>query len=343
MVGLGQVADVHLQAYRHTESVRVVSVCDVRQELAERIAATTGATAFANHRDLLDADGIDLVLVLAPARWHRAIVEDVASAGMHVFTEKPLAVTVDDARAMVSACARAGVKLFYGSCYRYLPAIVAARRLIDEGRLGQVQLLTERICGGDGLEGWTELGPSHYPIGGPGGHGMGLVDHGIHLIDIFPWLVRAEIVSVCGRGQRSGAPPVNEWMHMQLANGADAQLQYSLATFATDVPDRPCAEGRSVVEGDSPPAAGGWGTSSAAFHINGTRASLRVHYYANELYLFDRKGTHRFVLEDRPFPDHFRVQIEDCARAIREGAPAPIPGEAGVAALDALWRVYGSS
>lgn len=343
MVGLGQVADVHLQAYRHTKAVRVVSVCDVRQELAEQIAATTGATAFTNHRDLLDAGGIDLVLVLAPARWHRAIVEDVAAAGVHVFSEKPLAVAVDDARAMVGACARAQVKLFYGSCYRYLPAIVAARLLIDEGRLGQVQLLTERINGGDGLEGWSELGPSHYPIGGPGGHGMGLVDHGIHLIDIFPWLVRTEVVNVYGRGQRSGAPPVNEWMHMQLSNGADACLQYSLATFATDGQHGRCAgDGRGGIEDHSLPAAGGWATS-AAVHIYGTRASLRVHYYANELQLFDRDGAHRVMLEDRPFPDHFRVQIEDCARAIREGAPAPVPGEAGVAALDALWRVYGPS
>ena len=176
-------------------------------------------------------------MVLTPASTHRQIVEAAAGKGIDVFCEKPIAVTVEDAQAMVSACDRAAVRLFYGSCYRYLPAVIKARKLIQQGAIGQVQLLTEQAIGGHGIDGYQQLAPIHYPIGGPGGPGMGLVDHGVHLIDIFPWLTDSSIVAAHGRGQISGEPAGSEYMAMQLSNGAVGHLLYNAATFSAGLPN----------------------------------------------------------------------------------------------------------
>ena len=65
---------------------------------------------------------------------------------------------------------------------------------------------------------------------------MGLVDHGIHMIDTFPWLMDTEICTVRGRGNISGETPTTETMHMDFANGAVGRLVYNDLTFSTDLP-----------------------------------------------------------------------------------------------------------
>lgn len=172
LIGLGSVANAHLTAIRALDTVQLVSLCDVREAHAQRAASDFSARQYTDYRDLLDAGGIDLVMVLTPASTHRVIVEAAAASGAHVFCEKPLAVTVSDGQAMIAACATAGVKLFYGSCYRYLPAVRKARELIVAGAIGRIQLMTEQVIGGNGIEGCRQLAPTHYPIGGPGGAGM---------------------------------------------------------------------------------------------------------------------------------------------------------------------------
>ena len=136
IIGLGGVAQVHLHAFECLSNLRIVSVCDVRLEVAHYVAEKYQAQAFTDYSDLLTAGGYDLVLVLTPASTHRDIVKAVASAGFHVFCEKPIAVTLEDAEVMVAACQQAQVKLFYGSCYRYLPAVKKAYELIQSGAIG---------------------------------------------------------------------------------------------------------------------------------------------------------------------------------------------------------------
>jgi UDP-N-acetyl-2-amino-2-deoxyglucuronate dehydrogenase len=176
------------------------------------VAADFAARPYTEYRDLIDAGGIDLAIVLTPASTHRVIVEAAAASGAHVFCEKPLAVTVSDGQAMIAACAAAGVKLFYGSCYRYLPAVRKARELIVAGAIGRIQLMTEQVIGGNRSEGYRQLGPIHYPIGGPGGAGMGLMDHGIYLIDVFSWFAGSAPVRAVGNVHIAGSPAQTEFL-----------------------------------------------------------------------------------------------------------------------------------
>lgn len=341
IVGLGRVSEVHLRAYEGIEGLEIAAVCDVREEIAETKARRYGARAYTDYAALIAAGGFDLIMVLTPAASHREIVEAAARAGVHVFCEKPLAVTIADAEAIVRACSDAGVKLFYGSCYRYLPAVRTARELIRSGAVGDVQLMTEQLIGGAGFAGYKPLGPAHYPHGGPGGADMGLVDHGIHLIDAFSWITGSGIVRVEGRGQISGAPPIGETITLYFESGALGILTYCAATFNATLPNEGIfSEGCGYLSDGSISESGSWESEPGSISVYGTTGSLRILQYANALFVHDAKGLRRIALRGRPAFGHFATQLEDCIAAVRDDRPPSIGGEDGVAALKAMLQVY---
>jgi len=81
----------------------------------------------------------DVVVVATPARPHQDIVQFAASRGCHVLCEKPLATDATEARAMLEAVDRRGLKHGYGATSRYAPALVEARRLVNEGSIGDLR------------------------------------------------------------------------------------------------------------------------------------------------------------------------------------------------------------
>lgn len=341
LIGLGGVASAHLAAFRSLDMVEIVSVCDIAQPLAETTAREFGARAYTDYRRLLADGGIDLVLVLTPASTHREIVEAVAEAGLHVFCEKPLAVTLADGEAMVAACERAGVKLFYGSCYRFLPAIVKARELIAEGAIGKIVLMKEQLVGGTGHAAYRELGPVHYPPGGPGGAGMGLVDHGIHLIDVFSWFAGAAPDKVMGRGQIAGAAPVSEFMTMAFPGGASGHLLYNAATYSSGLPGEGIfSGGQGWLADGSIAETGRWEEDPGSISVHGTEGALRIFHYANALFIRNEAGLRQVPLHGRPAFGHFATQLEACILAIRRNEAPLVGGIDGLNALKALLGVY---
>jgi phthalate 4,5-cis-dihydrodiol dehydrogenase len=90
---------------------------------------------------LLAHPGLDAVIIATPTPLHAAQVQQVAAAGLHVLVEKPMATTLEDARAMVQACSRAGVVLLVGHSHGYDAPIAAMREVIAAGSLGAVGMV----------------------------------------------------------------------------------------------------------------------------------------------------------------------------------------------------------
>jgi UDP-N-acetyl-2-amino-2-deoxyglucuronate dehydrogenase len=279
--------------------------------------------------------------VLTPASTHRVIVEAAAASGAHVFCEKPLAVTVADGQAIIAACATAGVKLFYGSCYRYLPAVRKARELIVAGAIGKIQLMTEQVIGGTGIEGYRQLGPIHYPIGGPGGGGISLMDHGIHLIDIFSWFAGSAPVRAIGNVQIAGNPPETEFLLMTFPCGATGHLLYNAATYSAGLPSEGMfSGGEGWMADDSIAPSGGWVNDPGSISIYGTTGTLRVYHYTNALYINTGDGLKQVELVGRPSLGHFVTQLEDCISAITENKAPSVTGADGLSALATLLSAF---
>lgn len=147
MVGYGGIGRVHGMAYRAlpfhygfpAHAVKVVGVATSRQETAERAAREIGCEHFtADYRELLARDDVDAVDCCVPNYLHEEIVTAAAAAGKHIYCEKPLAMDAAQGARMVAAVAAAGVKSQMTFNFRFFPAFLRARQLIDEGFLGRV-------------------------------------------------------------------------------------------------------------------------------------------------------------------------------------------------------------
>lgn len=340
IVGLGIVAEAHLKAYRGVAGLDVVAGADVDDGRAGDMSRRFGFRPYKSIDRMLESETLDAVCVLTPAASHRAVTERCARAGLHVLCEKPIAVTLEDAEEMVGACGEQGVKFCYGASYRFLPALVRAREIVASGALGEVVLLSETAVGGSGLEGYEALGAVHYPAGLPGGSGMGLVDHGIHLIDAFSWLIDREIRAVLGRGTVSGRAPVTEFMIMEFEGGAVGHLLYNDFSFSTDLPDHGTFSWGDAWDANGYRKGGGWHEHPGCIHVHGTKGALRIMHYANALYVRDGDGIRQIELPNRPAPQHFAVQMESFVDCVRRDTAPPVPGEEGIRALRALLAAY---
>jgi UDP-N-acetyl-2-amino-2-deoxyglucuronate dehydrogenase len=343
LIGLGAVAEVHLQAYAGVREIEVVAGSDPATSTRKHVAQRHGLRYFETASDMLRAEEIDLACVLAPPRVHEELVTLCAERGVHVLCEKPLALDSEAAQRMVETCARANVKLFYGASYRFLPAILAARKMIQTGAIGDVRLLRESIIGGEGEGRRQALGFLHYPEGSPGGSGLGLVDHGIHLIDVLEWLSGSRAVAVFGQGNISGAPAHSEYLIMHLASGAVAHLLYNDATFATDLPNEGTFSAGLSYDFSGPVVAGGWSKYPACIHIHGSAGALRIFYYANALFHTSQAGIRQIRVPEEASPQHFAAQIRACARSIADDSEPDVDGAAGVRALRILHGAYRSA
>jgi predicted dehydrogenase len=104
---------------------------------AEEFAKRYKAHAFAGHPELLHS--VDIIDVCTPTALHKPMVLAAAEAGKHVICEKPIALTAEDARAMIDACR--GVRFFVGMVLRFFPQYRLARELVVEGRIGKPAVL----------------------------------------------------------------------------------------------------------------------------------------------------------------------------------------------------------
>jgi myo-inositol 2-dehydrogenase / D-chiro-inositol 1-dehydrogenase len=111
---------------------------------AEALARRHGIAAFyGDYRDMLRDPAVEMVWVTAPNRFHAQITIDAAHSGKHVVCEKPLCMTLEEADAMIDACARAGVLLLYAEELFFAPKYVKAKQMADEGAFGRIHVVKQ--------------------------------------------------------------------------------------------------------------------------------------------------------------------------------------------------------
>ena len=151
LVGAGGIANSHIRAYlEHTDRVQLTAVCDIVEDAARAYAKRVNVDAVYTDLDtmLREAD-IDAVDLCTRHDVHAPHAVAAAEAGKHVIVEKPMANSVQDCREMVEAADKSGVTLMVAQHLRYMRTAAAAKRLIDEGKLGEIEAVrTHMIAGG---------------------------------------------------------------------------------------------------------------------------------------------------------------------------------------------------
>jgi UDP-N-acetyl-2-amino-2-deoxyglucuronate dehydrogenase len=147
LLGCGRVAKRHsdLLGGNHIQGASLVAVCDPVRARADAIASKFGVLAHYDMDGFLARKDIDAVAVLTPSGMHPEHAIACAKAGKHVVVEKPMALRLQDADAMIRACDEAGVKLFIVKQNRFNVPVVKAREALEAGRFGRLILGTVRV------------------------------------------------------------------------------------------------------------------------------------------------------------------------------------------------------
>lgn len=136
IIGAGMMGKLHARVGHELLYPQLVAVADVDTMRAKSLADMYGAQAYTDYREMLERESVDAVLVTTPETDHREPVELAARRGFHVFVEKPLAATLEDADAMIAACDTHGVRLMVGYILRFEPAYAQIKEAVTHNAVG---------------------------------------------------------------------------------------------------------------------------------------------------------------------------------------------------------------
>ena len=147
LVGCGRIAKRHseLLGLNQIQNARLVAVCDLVREKAEKIATQFSVPHFTDMHEMMRAVNIDVVVVLTESGKHAEHVVALSPYGKHIVVEKPMALTLDDADAMIRACDESGAKLFIVKQNRFNVPVLKLRQALKAGRFGKLVLGTVRV------------------------------------------------------------------------------------------------------------------------------------------------------------------------------------------------------
>ncbi len=147
LVGCGRISKRHseLLANNQITGAKLVAVCDIIKNKAEKIANTFDLPAYTDMHEMMKSNDIDVVVVLTESGYHAKHVIELAVYGKHIVVEKPMALTLGDADRMIEACDKSGVKLFIVKQNRFNVPVVKAREALEENRFGKLVMGTVRV------------------------------------------------------------------------------------------------------------------------------------------------------------------------------------------------------
>ncbi|MCL5064879.1 MAG: Gfo/Idh/MocA family oxidoreductase [Firmicutes bacterium] len=186
-IGCGGIANQkHLPGMAQQSGVDLVAFCDLVVERAEEAArkyGTADAKVYTDYRELLADPSIYAVHVLTPNVSHSEITVAALDAGKHVLCEKPMAINSEEAERMLEARNRSGKLLTIGYQYRHFHDHAVAKKVVDEGWLGDVYYAEATYIRRRGVPTWGVFTDKSKQGGGA------LIDIGTHALDLTLWLM----------------------------------------------------------------------------------------------------------------------------------------------------------
>jgi len=178
-IGCGGIAQAHAARLASMSEVELAAFSDVQVDRAKAMAAKYGGRAYGSWREMLDKEKLDAVFVCLPPFAHEDEVEVAAEKGVHVYIEKPIALSAELGEKMVRAVEKHGVKSQVGYQLRFSFAAEEAKRLIESGAVGRVGLVVGAYwCRFIRTDWWIDRSKS----------GGQLVEQATHLYDLLRWL-----------------------------------------------------------------------------------------------------------------------------------------------------------
>lgn len=181
VIGVGSMGYNHVRIYSELENVNLVAISDMVRGTLDKVSKEFNTVGYVDYDNILQIDDIEVVNICVPTVFHHDVVMRAIEAGKNVLVEKPIASKLNEAEEMIKAAEDAGVTLATGHVERFNPAVRVAKKLIDEGAIGEVVTANSK-----------RLGP--FP---PRIRDVGVaIDLAIHDIDIFNYLFNSRANTV---------------------------------------------------------------------------------------------------------------------------------------------------
>jgi UDP-N-acetyl-2-amino-2-deoxyglucuronate dehydrogenase len=193
LLGCGRISKRHseLLGENQISNAELVAVCDTDIEKAEIISKKYSIPSYECMHEMMRNEDIDVVVILTESGLHAKHTIELSKYGSHIVVEKPMALSLEDADNMISACDKNGIKLFVIKQNRFNLPVVQLRKALEEGRFGKLFLGTVRVR-------WCR--PQEYYDQDPW-RGTWALDGGVltnqasHHIDLLEWMM-GDVVSV---------------------------------------------------------------------------------------------------------------------------------------------------
>jgi UDP-N-acetyl-2-amino-2-deoxyglucuronate dehydrogenase len=186
LAGCGRISGNHFDALqKHAERAELVGVCDIDPAALERAVERTGAPGFRSLDTMLANTDADVVILATPSGLHAVQAVQVAEAGRHVMTEKPMATHWQDGKRMVHACDIAGVHLFVVKQNRRNATLQLVKRAVEKRRFGRIYMVNINVF-------WSR--PQSYYDSAPWRgtwefDGGAFMNQASHYVDLLDWLI----------------------------------------------------------------------------------------------------------------------------------------------------------
>lgn len=145
IIGAGIMGELHARVYQNNPLTETVAVADLNIERAKEMASKFHLeSVYRSYEEMLASNALDIVSICTPDFAHAAPAIAAASAGLHILIEKPLAVTVEDAQAVIETASKNQVKVMTQFSHRWVPAYRQAKDLISRKEAGEPVLAYAR-------------------------------------------------------------------------------------------------------------------------------------------------------------------------------------------------------
>lgn len=190
IVGCGNIFPMHAVSVSRLDNAELVAVCDIKGDRVKAKAEEFNAEYYTDYKEMIDKAGLDIVHICTPHYMHKPISIYASNAGKHVLTEKPMAIKLEDAEAMIKAAKDNDVTLGVIFQNRYNPGSILIKDILESGELG-------KILSGKLAVTWDRSDEYYTKSDWKGtwdkeGGGV-VIDQAIHTMDLMRWFIDDEI------------------------------------------------------------------------------------------------------------------------------------------------------
>lgn len=342
IIGCGKVADIHAAALATIENSVFTAVCDKDIKRSQIFALKYGVKAYIDVAEMVRKEKLDVVTVCTPHPVHRYSTIEAIKAGANVLIEKPLASSLEDCDAMLSAAKEAGKQIATMSQRRFYSPCMRLKKSIDSGKIG-IPVLGTVFMFGWRNEDYYKSDPWRGTWKGEGG-GV-LVNQAPHQLDLLQWFMGDEIEEIYGVWDNLNHP------YIEVEDTAIAVLRFKnggIGNIIVSNSQKPGIYGKVHIHGSNG-ASLGVQTDGGAMFIAGMTSILEPP--VNDLWTVpgEENKLRDWIKEDSDFFNsvnsieyYHRLQIEDFINALIDGEKPLVTGEEGRVTVEIFTAIYRS-